>query len=306
MAWQGWFANVARVQARGDFRERLARSLDLGREWARGGISRLARAADRFGTLDAAAGAVRTVASAAQLATGPVVGLVIGAVSDAAIAAIASHAAVCAIGDAPPEERARALACVIARIEEERLCDPLLASAWRLAIGARRGAFRAEWAVGAVCVAAGAAVARAVRKKKTFAKFLRVATVVEIAHVAERVRRAHQLVARARHHARAFADGTARVRRMSRSDDSPVSAPKSSALRRCVAGVVVASKPLLEVPDPFAEALAQRGHARAPEEQERHEEDQKQMRRLQLAHARETGSATALFPHATPPGVLPT
>jgi hypothetical protein len=168
-----------------------------------GEISRLAQVAARLRTPDAAAGAVRSVASAAQLATGPVAAIAIEALSDAAIAAIASHTAVRALGDAPSEERSRALACVIARIEEERLCDPLLAHAWRFAVGARRGASRAEWAVLVVRVAAGAAVAR-VARKKALRRLFRVATVVEIARVPHRARRAHQLVARARHHARAY------------------------------------------------------------------------------------------------------
>jgi hypothetical protein len=194
---------VPGVVATGDIAKRLARSFDLGRAWVSGEISRLARAAERFRTPDAAAGAVRTVASTAQLATGPVVAIAIEALSEAAIAAIASHTAIRVLGDAPPEERSRALASVIARIEEERLCHPVLAHAWRWAVGARRGAYRAEWAVVAVRVVAGAAVAH-VTRKRAFAKVFRFATIAEIVRVPHRARRAHRLVARARHHAHAY------------------------------------------------------------------------------------------------------
>jgi hypothetical protein len=68
------------------------------------------------GTADAAAELVRTIAGATQVLAGPAVGLMIGAVSEAAIAGIASHAVVDALGDdTPPERRKEAARLLVAR-----------------------------------------------------------------------------------------------------------------------------------------------------------------------------------------------
>jgi hypothetical protein len=174
----------ARVNARGSIAKRFARSAEL------------------------CAGAVRTVASVAQIATGPALGVAIAAVSEAAIAAIASYAAVDSLGDAHSARRSHALAYVIARLEDEELCDPLLADAWRFAVGARDPVLRVDSATTAVRAAAGVAVRRAVRKN-ALGKVLKLTVVADLARAPQRAREAHRLVARARHHARAFAEANA-------------------------------------------------------------------------------------------------
>jgi hypothetical protein len=168
----------------------------------------MAEATAPYRTPDATAGVLRTVASAAQLVTGPWVGLAIAAVSEAGIAAIASHAAVSAMGDdAPPQRRKEALAYVIAQVEYEELCEPLVAHAWRfaagIASGARRDAFPAEWARPAAGAVAGAAVARALRKNAV-GRVLRIALLADLVRVGARARNARHLIARARHHAIAY------------------------------------------------------------------------------------------------------
>jgi hypothetical protein len=192
------------VDARGRIAKALAGAFDVARERMSDAISRLARTTAPYRTADTAAGAVRALAAATQLATGPGTALAIAAVSGASIAAIASYAAVRALGDAPSEQRRHALAYVIARVEDEELCDPLLAETWRFAIGARPRAFRTELTGTAVRMAAGAALTRGARKS-ALAKISKVAMLVDLVRAPERARKAHRLVARARHHARAFA-----------------------------------------------------------------------------------------------------
>jgi hypothetical protein len=158
------------------------------------------------------AGAVHVVAAAAQLATGPVIALAITAAAEATVAAIASYAAVGSLRGVSLETRRHALGYVIARLEDEKLCDPLLGHAWRLAVGAHRSEFRVRWARGAARVVAGSAVARIVRKrtlKRTLGGFLKMAALADLLRGPARARSAHRFVLRARHHARAFAETTA-------------------------------------------------------------------------------------------------
>ncbi len=63
-----------------------------------------------------------------------------------------------------------------------------------------------------------------------------------------------------------------------------------------VVGVIVVSQPPLEIPDGLSQALAQRGHARTAEEQQRDQKDQEEVRRLELAHAPQTRRARRVFP----------
>jgi hypothetical protein len=190
---------------RQDLGSALARSFEIARVCAKAGLSSLARMSAPYRTVEVTAGVVRTFASAAQIATGPAAALAIAAASEAAVHALASWAALESLGEADEEERRRALAFVIARIEDEALCDPMTADVWRFAVGAHDGALRSESMGGAARVVAGAAVAGVVRKK-TLAKLLKFGSVIDLVHAPGRARRAHRLVARARHHARVFAD----------------------------------------------------------------------------------------------------
>jgi hypothetical protein len=161
-----------------------------------------------YWTADTTAGAVRAVAAAAQIATGPAAALAIAAASEATVAAVASYVAVRALGDTPAHRRRHALAYVVARVEREELCSPLLADAWLFAIGATRPAARRAWVTSAARLAAGAAASRAVRKL-AFAKLLKVVSIAEVVRMPERARKARELVGRARHHARVFAETAA-------------------------------------------------------------------------------------------------
>jgi hypothetical protein len=181
----------------------LARSFEVALEWMKSGVSQLAE----YCTADAIAGAVQTVASAVEAASGPAAALAITAASGAAVAGIASYASVRELGDGFSRERRHVLAYVIGCVEEEELCDPWLAHLWRLAVGAGRVQLPAEWTSTAVRIAAGAALASTLGKRAP-KKVLRVGATLDIVRVAERARKAHRLVMRARHHARAFADST--------------------------------------------------------------------------------------------------
>jgi hypothetical protein len=191
------------VGARDDIKRTLSRSLEVGLDWMKSGVSRLTR---RW-TVEATAGAVQTVASAAQVAMGPVAALAVAAASGATLAGIASYAVLREVGAGPREDRRRALAHVIGCVEAEALCNPLLADAWRFAIGAGRGKPSAEWAGAAARVAAAAALARTIRRHAP-KRVLRVAATFELVLIAERAKKAHRLVARAGHHARLFAGST--------------------------------------------------------------------------------------------------
>lgn len=180
---------------------RLARAFARVRGRLADGLARLRDGAGDRSPHALAAGGVRAVVAALELAAGPVAAVALAAGAEVSVLAIATDAVRRAAVDAGDAELRAVLDAVIAELARDQLCEPHIAAGWRAACGAAAASALPR----TLAIGAGRAIvqhtlsraAAATLRKAGLKKLLRYGAVVSLARLPGEVRRVVVLVERA-------------------------------------------------------------------------------------------------------------